>query len=68
MAAGQDRRSRCGRLTDHPKFDKWKEEMAPGEMWSLCGEKWLVNTSARYNENEPALGETGSCCRSGFPA
>ncbi len=46
MAAGQDGYSRCGRLTDHPKFDKWKEEMAPGELWSLFGEKWLADQGA----------------------
>ena len=28
------------KLVDHPDFDKWKDEMAPGEMWSLFGEKW----------------------------
>ena len=33
----------CGRLADHPKFAKWKDEMAPGEMWSLFGEKWLAD-------------------------
>jgi predicted ATPase len=32
----------CAALTDHPKFPKWKDEMTPGEMWSLFGEKWLV--------------------------
>jgi hypothetical protein len=32
----------CGRLADHPEFEKWKDEMAPGEMWSLFGEKWLA--------------------------
>jgi energy-coupling factor transporter ATP-binding protein EcfA2 len=31
----------CGRLTDHPDYEKWKDEMAPGEFWSLIGEKWL---------------------------
>jgi predicted ATPase len=31
----------CGRLTDHPDYEKWKDEMAPGEFWSLVGEKWL---------------------------
>ncbi|HCS52255.1 ATP-binding protein [Rubinisphaera sp.] len=30
-----------GKLSDHPEFDKWKDEMAPGEMWSMFGEKWL---------------------------
>jgi predicted ATPase len=46
MAAGPDGYARCGRLADHPKFATWKEEMAPGEMWSLFGEKWLVDTGA----------------------
>ena len=32
----------CAPLASHPKFEKWKNEMAPGEMWSLFGEKWLV--------------------------
>jgi predicted ATPase len=32
----------CAPLTDHPKFEKWKDEMTPGEMWSLFGEKWLI--------------------------
>ncbi len=31
----------CAGLVDHPDFDKWKDEMAPGEMWSLFGEKWV---------------------------
>jgi energy-coupling factor transporter ATP-binding protein EcfA2 len=46
MAVGPDGYSRCGRLTDHPKFATWKEEMAPGEMWSLFGEKWLADKGA----------------------
>jgi predicted ATPase len=46
MAAGPDGHARCGRLTDHPKFVTWKEEMAPGEMWSLFGEKWLAEKGA----------------------
>ena len=32
----------CGRLNDHPDFERWKDEMAPGELWSLFGEKWLL--------------------------
>lgn len=31
-----------GRLTDHPEFAKWKDEMSPGELWSLFGEQWLA--------------------------
>jgi predicted ATPase len=33
----------CAPLTSHPKYPKWKDEMAPGEMWSLFGEKWLID-------------------------
>ena len=36
----------CAALASHPKFEKWKDEMAPGEMWSLFGEKWLVEQGA----------------------
>jgi predicted ATPase len=46
MAVGADGYARCGRLTDHPKFPTWKDEMAPGEMWSLFGEKWLADKEA----------------------
>jgi predicted ATPase len=46
MAAGPNGLVRCGRLTDHSKFATWKEEMAPGEMWSLFGEKWLADKEA----------------------
>ena len=34
--------ARCANRASHPKFPKWKDEMTPGEMWSLFGEKWLV--------------------------
>jgi predicted ATPase len=46
MAAGPDGYARCGQLIDHPKFSTWKNEMAPGEMWSLFGEKWLAGQEA----------------------
>lgn len=42
MTIGDDGFSVCGRLEDHPKFEKWKDELAPGEMWSLFGEKWMT--------------------------
>jgi energy-coupling factor transporter ATP-binding protein EcfA2 len=35
-----------GRLDQHPEFDKWKEEMTPGEFWSVVGEKWVAEPSA----------------------
>jgi predicted ATPase len=46
MTADPDGYGRCGRLIDHPKFSTWKNEMAPGEMWSLFGEKWLAGQEA----------------------
>ncbi len=35
-----------GRLDEHPKFEKWKEEMTPGEFWSMVGEKWVAGAEA----------------------
>ena len=35
----------CGNLVDHPKFDRWKNEMSPGELWSMFGEKWVSQKS-----------------------
>jgi len=40
----------CGRLDEHPDFEKWKEEMNPGEFWSIVGEKWLVEAKAGEQE------------------
>jgi hypothetical protein len=31
----------CKCITEHPKFQKWKDEFSPGEMWSMFGEDWL---------------------------
>ena len=36
----------CGKMTDHPKFAKWKDEFSPGEMWSTFGEKWVAEKGA----------------------
>ncbi len=32
----------CDSLTNHPEFEKWKNEMDSGEMWSLFGEEWVA--------------------------
>lgn len=32
----------CEPITHHPKFEKWKDEFHPGEMWSFFGEKWVA--------------------------
>jgi predicted ATPase len=36
-----------GRLDRHPDFEKWKEEMTPGEFWSMVGERWVAEAGAR---------------------
>ncbi len=47
MTTGDDGFSICGRLEEHPKFEKWKDELAPGEMWSLFGEKWMAEKESK---------------------
>lgn len=36
----------CARLEEHPDFEKWKNEMSPGELWSFFGEKWVSERQA----------------------
>ena len=36
----------CGRISEHPEFARWKDEMLPGEYWSMVGEDWLKNTAS----------------------
>jgi hypothetical protein len=43
VTLGDDGWAVCGRLRDHPEFERWKEEMTPGEFWMMFGEKWLNN-------------------------
>ncbi len=43
----QDGTTACAALGSHAQYEKWKDEMTPGEMWSLFGEKWLVEQEAR---------------------
>jgi predicted ATPase len=38
----------CASLTAHEKYEKWKDEMAPGEMWSLFGEQWLASKKEEH--------------------
>lgn len=37
-------------LTEHPDFDRWKDEMSSGELWSVFGEKWVTEKPTK----EPA--------------
>jgi predicted ATPase len=32
----------CGRLDEHPDYERWKEAMTPGEFWTHVGEDWLL--------------------------
>ncbi len=39
--------SYCAPLMAHPDFDRWKDEMLPGEFWSAVGEDWTKDVPAR---------------------
>jgi hypothetical protein len=45
--AGEEGVTRCDRLDRHPDFERWKDEMWPGEFWSLVGEEWVANGQGR---------------------
>jgi predicted ATPase len=34
--------TQCGRLDSHPDFERWKDELWPGEFWSIMGEESIV--------------------------
>jgi energy-coupling factor transporter ATP-binding protein EcfA2 len=38
---GEDGAAIVGTLREHPDFERWKDEMKPGEFWSTVGEDWL---------------------------
>ncbi len=38
---GSDGTAIAGSLLDHPDFERWKDVMSPGELWSSLGEQWL---------------------------
>lgn len=31
----------CGTLMQHPEYERWKDVMLPGELWSTAGDAWL---------------------------
>jgi predicted ATPase len=45
--AAQNGVTRCVRLDSHPEFERWKDEMWPGEFWSVVGEEWVANGRER---------------------
>ncbi len=46
-SAGEDGATRCARLDSHPDFERWKDEMWPGEFWSVVGEQWVGDAQGR---------------------
>jgi len=40
----------AGMLSDHPDFERWQDEMKPGEFWSAVGEDWLRERKAPASE------------------
>jgi hypothetical protein len=45
--AVEDGVTRCAHLDSHPEFERWKDEMWPGEFWSVVGEEWVGNGQGR---------------------
>lgn len=45
MALDENGNSHCKKLSDHQDFNRWKDEMDPGEIWSHFGEQWVANGS-----------------------
>lgn len=43
--ADEDGITSCARIDQHPEFERWKNEMSPGEFWSVMGEKWVKDVS-----------------------
>jgi ABC-type branched-subunit amino acid transport system ATPase component len=50
MMIGADGAARCAPLTEHPEYEKWKDEMAPGEFWSTVGESWIKDRKPPAHE------------------
>ena len=40
----------CARMDEHPKYEKWKEELSPGEFWSMIGKDWIKDVKAAVPE------------------
>lgn len=45
MTLAGARGSLIGPLSEHPEFERWKEEMSPSEFWTVFGESWLGERS-----------------------
>ena len=41
LTASPETGTRIAKLTDHEDYERWKDEMSPGEFWSTVGEDWV---------------------------
>ena len=41
LTASPETGTRIAKLTDHADYERWKDEMSPGEFWSTVGEDWV---------------------------
>jgi predicted ATPase len=48
--ANEDGATQCAPLQSHPDFERWKDELWPGEFWSLVGEQWVGNGQGREGQ------------------
>lgn len=46
MTLAGERGAVIGKLSDHPEFSRWREEMSPSEFWTVFGEQWLADQRA----------------------
>ena len=46
----QNGESVFGKMNSHPDFDRWKNEMTPGEYWTMIGEKWVTQGSGENSD------------------
>jgi len=46
MTLAGARGSLVGKLSEHPEFERWKEEFSPSEFWTVFGESWLETRGA----------------------
>lgn len=40
-----------GKLTEHPEYERWREDMTPSEFWTVFGEEWLAKARTKAEGN-----------------
>jgi predicted ATPase len=44
LSLGPEGHARCKKLTNHPDWQKWRDQLKAGEFWSFVGEGWLFGS------------------------